>query len=407
MVGIKLQDVPRSRRVMRRPQHTFFSRQKPWVISPFLIAPVLPGETLKQLLLQSRCVTDPIKNGLIGWWLEYYIFYVKHTDLNIRDDLKEMHLDIQKDMSSHYSATKLLTYHKGSKLDFTQMCLERVTECYFRDEGEAWNVSGGTFDSMPLAAVNKPGWYDSIMDSAAMPDTTLVNEAGSGTLTTVELEASYRTWEFLRQQNLTQATYEDYLETFGIRRPVASLNKPELIRYVREWQYPSNVVDPVTGVPSSAVSWAIAERADKDRFFTEPGFIFGVSVLRPKTYMDEQRGSAAHMLEGALSWLPAIMKDDPASSLRIIDNATGPIEGTTNDYWVDIRDIYLYGDQFINLPEGTAGYNMIALPDANLNHKYASDADLDGLFVTADTAIYARQDGVVSLQILGAQVDQT
>jgi len=203
------------------------------------------------------------------------------------------------------------------------------------------------------------------------------------------------------------APYEDYLATFGIRRPVASLHKPELIRYVRDWQYPTNVVDPISGVPASAVSWAFAERADKDRFFTEPGFIFGVSVLRPKTYMDEQRGSAAHMLEGGLSWLPALMSEDPASSLKLIDNATGPIEGTTNDYWVDLRDLYLYGDQFINLPEGQAGYNMISLPDSSLKHYYASDTDMDGLFVTADTAVFGRQDGVVSLQILGRQVDQT
>lgn len=408
MPGIRLQDVPRTQRVMRRPQHTFFSRQKPWVISPICIAPVLPGETLKQLLLQSRCVTDPIKNGLIGWWLEYYFFYVKHTDLTIREDMEEMHLDINKDMSSFRTATKLLTYHKGSTIDWTQYCLERVTECYFRDENEAWNVAGGTIDSMPLAKVNKPGWYDSIIDSTLMPDTTLVNEGGAGTLTAVELEASYRTWEFLRQQNLTNATYEDYLATFGVRTPQAdAVNKPELIRYVRDWQYPSNVVDPISGVPSSAVSWAVAERADKDRFFREPGFIFGVSVLRPKVYMDEQRGSAVDMLEGALSWLPAIMREDPATSLRLIDNAVGPIEGTTNDYWVDVRDLFLYGDQFINLPEGTAAYNMVALPDAALKHAYASAADIDGLFVVPTTGINIRQDGVVSLQILGTQVDQT
>lgn len=403
MPGIKLQNVPTSQRVMRRPQHPFQSQQKAFVISPMLIAPVLPGETLKQLLLQARCVTDPIKNGLIGWWLEYYFFYVKHTDLAARDDFEEMHLDINKDMSSLYTASKVLTNHRGSKLDYVQMCLERVTECYFRDQDELWSV--GAIDSMPLAKVNKPGWYDSIMDSASMPDTTLVNEAGAGTLTTVELEAAYRTWEVLRQQGLTNATYEDYLASFGIRRPIASQHKPELIRYIRDWQYPSNIVDPTTGVPSSAVSWAIAERADKDRFFTEPGFIFGVSILRPKIYMDNQVGNAADMLEGALAWLPAIMRDDPATSLKLIDNAVGPIAGATNDYWVDIRDVFLYGDQFSNLATATAGWNRMNLPEPDLDHDYVVAADLLELFATAST--FGKQDGIVSLQILGTQVDQT
>lgn len=409
MAGIRLQQVPQGRRVMRRPQHTFQSRQKPFVISPMFIAPVLPGETLKSLLLQARCVTDPVENGLIGWWLEYYFFYVKHTDLDARVDLEEMHLDINKDMSALYTATKTLTMHRGSKLDYAQMCLERVTEAYFRDEGEAWDVAGGTIDSMPLAKVAKPGWYDSIMDSASMPDTQLVDEAGAGTLGTVELEAAYRTWEFLRQQGLTNATYEDYLATFGIRRPVASQHKPELLRYIRDWQYPSNTVDPSTGIPSAAVSWAVAERADKDRFFTEPGFLFGCSILRPKIYMNSQVSAGVQMLEGALSWLPAIMSDDPASSLRLIDNATGPIQSATNDYWVDIRDLFLYGDQWSNLAAGTAGWNRLSLPTVSLEHAYIPESNIAAQIMAdqTGTAIYAKMDGIVSLQILGTQVDQT
>lgn len=405
MPGIKLQQMPVGRRVMRRPQHTFQSKQKPFVISPFMIAPVLPGETLKQLLLQSRCVTDPVKNGLIGWWLEHYFFYVKHTDLAARADFEDMHLDINKSMASLYSASKVLTNHRGSKIDYVQLCLQRVTECYFRDEGEAWDAAGSTLDVMPLAKMGQPGWWDSIMDSTLMPDTTLVTEAGTDTLGAIELENAYRTWEFLRQQNMTDASYEDYLATFGIRRPVASQHKPELIRYTRDWQYPSNVVDPSTGVPSAAVSWATAERADKDRFFSEPGFIFGCSVLRPKVYSDKQIGNASAMLEGALAWLPAIMRDDPATSLKLIDNAVGPISGATNDYWVDIRDYFLYGDQFSNLAIDTLGWNRGNYPASTLAHDYFPSADYADLFATAE--IYGKMDGIVSLQILGTQVDQT
>jgi len=35
---------------------------------------------VENLLIQSRVVTDPLQNSLIGWWQEYYIFYVKHRD---------------------------------------------------------------------------------------------------------------------------------------------------------------------------------------------------------------------------------------------------------------------------------------------------------------------------------------
>ena len=73
-----LADTPRFQRKMRRPRHDFNVRHMPFCITPFAIAPVLPGETLKDGNLQSRAVVDPIKNPLIGWWLEHYVFYVPH-----------------------------------------------------------------------------------------------------------------------------------------------------------------------------------------------------------------------------------------------------------------------------------------------------------------------------------------
>ena len=48
----------------RRPSHPFQVRHEPFQIQPFFIAPVLPGETMKNLLLQSRAVTLPLKNPL-------------------------------------------------------------------------------------------------------------------------------------------------------------------------------------------------------------------------------------------------------------------------------------------------------------------------------------------------------
>ena len=83
----------RAGRVTRSPRHTFLTTMNPYVLTPFLLAPVLPGETLKSALLQVRAVTDPVRNPLVGWHLEHYLFYVKHRDLDIRDDLAEMMLD--------------------------------------------------------------------------------------------------------------------------------------------------------------------------------------------------------------------------------------------------------------------------------------------------------------------------
>ena len=79
---------PTSRR-SRRPKHKFQIRVKPYQIAPFMIAPVLPGETLTQTYFEAREVSDPIKNPLVGWASEWFMFYVKIRDLHERDTLED------------------------------------------------------------------------------------------------------------------------------------------------------------------------------------------------------------------------------------------------------------------------------------------------------------------------------
>jgi len=143
--------------------------------------------------------------------------------------------------------------------------------------------------------------------------------------------------------------------------------------------------------------------------FREPGFLFGVTVARPKVYLKNQDGSASDVLLGALEWLPAIMRDDPWSSLKQFAETDGPFSVVTDGdgYWLDLKDLFVYGDQFINYPvSGVTNGNLVALPSAGLNVCYPSAADADGLFVASEQNTVA-QDGVVQLSVLGALTDTT
>ena len=410
--------VPRVGRRIRAPKHPFSLLTRPWQIQPFLIAPVIPGETMKNLLIQSRVVTDPIKSKLVGWWNEYYIFYVKHRDLNGREDFTEMMLDLDKDMASYNAAASAPYHHFGNAINWAQLCLERVVETYFREEGETWDLV--TIDGMPAGAVNVENYIDSALlsDAYLAPDVVLADGDEDVVVTASEIDNAMRTWQFMRANQMTEMSYEDWLATYGISTPAVELHRPELLRYIREWQYPSNTVDPEDGGVASAVSWAIRDRADKDRFFAEPGFIFGVTICRPKAYLSTD-GSAVDLMQDALSWLPAIMRDDPYSSLKLVPHDHGPLATAVTDtdgYWVDIKDLLLYGDQFVNYARDAASYTadphgvFVDLPTTDLaNKNYPDLDDSKALFgdASADNKTRVRQDGIVTLSILGAQVDTT
>lgn len=406
----RLQELPKTGRVLRNPKHNFAIRQRPFEITPFLIAPVLPGETMKNLLIQSRAVTDPIKSPLIGWWMEYFIFYVKHRAMAGSATFQRMMLDTTTSLAAYRDATGTQwTYVADDDVDWTTQCLTAVVNEFFRDDGE---VSGDYVITAgrPAARINQEAWWQSVVDRTTILDAIdpVIDQTPTADIKASQIELALRQYEFLRANSLTNMDYEDYLRTFGIRKEITEVNVPELLRYVREWQYPSNTINSSTGVPTSAVSWAVAERADKDRFFPEPGFIFGVTVARPKVYLQAQTGAAVGMLDDAYAWLPAIMNDDPATSLKEITANNGPFQATTHNYVVDLRDLFLWGDQFINFDPASTDANIIGLPNAALtNKKYPASADADELFVAASPANQVRQDGVVSLSILGRQVDKT
>lgn len=406
---VNMQQAAQVARKSRRPKHTFQLRTRPWQIQPFMIAPVLPHETLTNAYLQARAVTDPLRNRLLGWRKDYMLFYVKLRDLDGRDDFTRMFTELNYDLSSYNSAATEWSNHFGTTVDWTALCLKRIVEEYFRDEGETWNSPA--LDSVPLAQLQDPLWMDSLHaeDTAAASDINL-SDAGSKGGTNVlasEIQEALRTWTWLQEQNLTNLSYEDFLAQSGVQMAVElEPHMPELLRHWSEWTYPVNTVEPTTGVPTSACSWVVQGRADKHRYFKEHGFIVGVTVSRPKTYF-KLSGSAVGLMTTMFPWLPSTMDPDNQASVLQVADGTGPIQNSTDDYIVDLRDLFMYGDQFINFANTATDAGLIDVPTAALVRRYADSDDANSLFLDDDpgTAIQVHEDGVVSLNILGHQQD--
>ena len=137
------------KRGMRMPTHSFYNHEQPFAICPFFIAPVFANETLDNLSMQARSVTDPILNPIIGWHREFYFFYVKLTDLqeDVAALVPKMIIDpafaATEIASLQGGTTKMArTFYPGgaSQINWVELCRRVCVRHYFRDEKDDYNV---------------------------------------------------------------------------------------------------------------------------------------------------------------------------------------------------------------------------------------------------------------------------
>lgn len=367
--------------------------------------------------MESRVITDPVLNPIIGWKKQYMLFYVKITDL-LLDAAKEMFVD---PTNSDIGATLGLAnndsvfYTPKGGIDWTKRALHRVVAEYFRDEGEL-ATDFNTASGLPIVQIRENTFLDSITDKDDLPEGDLL----SGASDIGDLDRLLNAFEQLRALGMANMTYEDWLRSNGVSIPEKDEDKPEMLASFSDFQYPTNTVDPSTGTPASAVSWVFRNGERKPKYFKEPGFVIGISITRPKIYFGGLAGSALSHASRAWDWVPNYLREAPETALKMFNVDGGPLGGrltNTDQYWLDMRDELIHGDQFQNMvafpadsadPATVGANHLLALPDANLNWKYPTEAMCKSFFVDAGgTATHVRQDGYCSLSVKGFEVDYT
>lgn len=386
---------PRMARRIRRPQHTFFLHFRPWEITPFIAAPVVPGETMKSALMQARVLSSPILNQVCGWWLETYFFYVKHRHLQNAATYTGMMLDMSVVPAAQGAAATTLHMGVGDAL-WVREAYRVVVNEFFRGDGEA--VPDGT--TLHKARVRLPGWWDSILPNSALDVGTDIGDdsLGSGfpALDQVgEVGKALEMWQTQRMLGVTNLEYDDWLRAFGVSIAAPMDDRPELIRYTREWQYPATSVsvDATAQRVSSVVSWSLTERIDKDRYFREPGLILGCVLARPKLY-HSRRTSGIGGLRNALGWLTPLHSYSGYEHYQPVPNLAG--------FSFDPRDLYNHGDQWVYSAAGTPNIPSIAFPaDGALD--FTTTAEDNALFVDGANG-HIKMDGVCNFAVASASV---
>lgn len=414
-------------RRQRRPKHTFNVRHLPYVIQPFMLAPVRPGETLVDLKGTLSAYSAPLASRNTGGWLEHVFFYVPVTAMAEKTAIMNEFVDDAQALTALTTAANAQYYYQGvtGSANWVDQCMKAVVAEYFRGDTEdgvreAWNLHVMSQDgvNMPIAAVASDGMLDSLMLLADLPADSgaPTEDAYAGTLD--GLDAQRRTYDRLRLMGFRELTFEEWLETQGISvlKPAAVTGpeaKPELLRMHRQFVMPANAIDPTDGSAASALVWKKEISGDKDYLFRVPGFILGVTICRFKTYMGRQYSNAASAIFSATGFLPRIeeFREDDALALGMRTETTqeagpwgsGVADATSpsGDYIYDILDLYFRGDQFVNeLTATDAG--IMALPTAALQTRYPTKAMMQALFAAAvsDADNFIFQDGRIDLTIM-------
>lgn len=416
MSNMLIEQVKPKGRVGRYPRHSFNIKSLPFTATPFMIAPVMVGETMKNLFMESRVVTDPIRNPLIGWKQQYYYFYVRITDLTL-DAVRDMFVDpanVDLAATQGNAANDQFYYTGKGGIPYAKLGVKRIVDTYFRDQDQVADTYKTAAGDQYIVQFQQEMFLDSLTDKDLMPEGSAI----SGATDAGDLERLMMAFEQLRAMGVSNMTYEDWLRSNGIAIPNKDENKPELLARFSDYSYPANTIDPTSGVPRSAMSWVFKQGERSPKAFKEPGFIIGISVTRPKVYFAGLAGNIAAHLGRAWDWSPNYLWSMPQTTLKNFAGDTGPLGDRTaapDGYFLDMRDAFLYGDQwqnhtaFANDPVVSGDNHMVDLPDgANFNWKYPTETECKSFFVdSAGTATFVKQDGYVSLSIDGQMVDHT
>lgn len=260
-------------RVTRSPSQPFNVLGRPWSLTPFCFFPVLPGETMTNCLIQGQFWTDPLKALLKNnpWTHEMWLFYCKFRDLpgwepgvdGAGRDLIQM-IETGEALTEHLlGAYNPVTATCKGGAAFLRYCMERITECYFREQGQVWNGVVDA-DSMPVTHIFAGGRRDAwdrmavgVSPAAPVAEDRRVQMPAYVGGQVYQAWADYAAMRNQSPAELQAMDYEDILKSAGGRTVVRreereDLHVPELLGMTRHWDYPVNTVEPTTGAPSVA-----------------------------------------------------------------------------------------------------------------------------------------------------------
>jgi hypothetical protein len=398
------------KRVSRTPAFPCSGTMKPYGLYPIFAHPVLPGETLQSASIKLRTLSMPLNHPLGGAWKEGWLVYVKLTDIDkdlgqsfVSDDVASTGYEASSDGARYF--------HKTGDVRWIRLAVERIHSAYFVHETEPPEARR-FIDGVPLIKINNRSWYENM----AFEESDVTVPTGDAS----DLYKHLQEYAILQQMQLTEMTYEKYLEQYGGQIPRATQGDPEILRFSRSWTLPTNIVEPTNGTPTSAWVWSDEVKLEKAKRFEEPGFLVYLEAIRPKLYNRRVETSFIGQLWGFSDWFPIYNLNDPTAGIKTLSTDWSGFgagfrsdSGAVNMLY-DHRDLLTNGEQFVNnwtaqpyrLPIAQGMSADDADSPEDLRGEYPLITDIDALFADGanDVCYY---DGIAFLNISGHVAQQT
>lgn len=396
-------------RAQRRPNFPFAGSIQPFGLYPVWAHPVLPGETLQSMSSKSRVISMPVKHPMAGAWLEQWLVYVKFTDID--RNLGQMFVsDTYPTTGFTFGADAPRYFGASGQINWVQKAVERIHSAWFIHDGETPRA----IDGVRQVKLNNVSWYQNMMFE---PTDVAISTADAST-TYEQLDA----WMMLQQMNMTELTYEKYLETYGVTSVRQNVGDPEVLGFSRSWTQPTNTVEPTTGIPSSAWVWADEFKISKSKRFDEPGFLIALQCVRPKMFVNtlNLKASMVGNLWGFSDWFPSYNLSDPTARVRQMPSTEALFganaqDAGTKQLLYDTADLLSHGEQFLNggpsdytLPMSSGFEVKTASQPEDMRGEYCKAADITALFtgVTASKQV-CNYEGMAFAVISGHIQDMT
>ncbi len=332
------------RRGERRPVFRSAIELQPWEITPFCCFPLLPGETLHNVLVDGRFVLNGCVSPLYPWYLDIQLYAMRLSDIDV--DFEEILLrDAETPISGSTGTDVPLRGMVLGGMDISGVAYDRLAN-------HLWS----TEDELKVGVVNTDLFIAPVKWRTSS-STFVEGESAGATLEPDQIVSAKMKQDLIDEEN----TWARVLESYGVRIPRGEAGVPERIMWESIAKHPvfvqSDSADVI--VTRYQVLWTVREARltakGQGIYAKEPMVVMGLATIRPELLEGNKRFMVVNdLVDRDRWWVPPFnamdavqdILQEPGSSVSSghgwSDAAGGVTQHNALDYW-------FMGESFTNM----------------------------------------------------------